>query len=252
MKPLDSFVEMSTAYAHRKRDLNEFLWKYHHATVFGGPFKGMRIVPPEVWSNGDIGPMILGSYEAELHPVFEEWRAVRYDAIVNIGSGSGYYAVGLALLFAGVPVIAYEANEAVHGELRRNAEANGVLGRIEQRGAAAPELLAGLLAERRVLMVMDCEGYEEIMIAPATAPLYRNTDLIVECHEHLRPTMAADLAAVLAGSHRTRVIAEGSRNPNLYPPLNQATSVDRWLAICENRPCTMSWLIAGAGSARGE
>jgi hypothetical protein len=41
-------------------------------------------------------------------------------------------------------------------------------------------------------------------------------------------------------------VFEGPRDPNIYGLLRGMQSLDRWIMVCENRPCTMNWLVGRA------
>src|SRR4051812_42950342 len=62
--------------------------------VLNGPFKDMRFVCLGT-SSGEL-PMVLGSFEAELHDHLERFLARAPRVVVNIGCAEGYYAVGIA------------------------------------------------------------------------------------------------------------------------------------------------------------
>lgn len=246
---VQSFTEMLRAYSVRKAHLNEYVWKQCGGRVSGGVFAGMAIAAPPVWTEGDIAPMMLGCYEEELHPALGTFVDNRYDAIVNIGAADGYYAVGLARLFPQIPVIAFEGSEASHPRLAENARLNGVAERMVQRLWADAAGLAAVLADfPRALVVMDCEGCEAKLVPEALSSLAR-CDLLIECHHHVERDLAARLRKLLEPTHRVQTIEEGGRNPNLYACLRPASSLDRWVAVCENRPGTMEWLACWSSSA---
>ena len=46
---------------------------------------------------GPHGPLLAGSYEAELHDVLEDVIVERPSRIIDVGCAEGYYAVGLAM-----------------------------------------------------------------------------------------------------------------------------------------------------------
>src|SRR5690242_18065465 len=66
------------------------------STVRHGTFAGVTYPSNVLWR--DTIPKLLGTFELELHPVFETAQRRRYDLAVDIGSSEGYYAVGLAKL----------------------------------------------------------------------------------------------------------------------------------------------------------
>jgi methylase of polypeptide subunit release factors len=53
-------------------------------------------------------PKLLGSYEAELHPVLDQVIRNNYETIIDVGCAEGYYAVGLALSLPTTHVHAFD------------------------------------------------------------------------------------------------------------------------------------------------
>jgi hypothetical protein len=70
----------------------------------------------------------------------------------------------------------------------------------------------------------------------------KDTDVIVECHDFIDPSITETLIERFAASHTVERIEQGGRNPNAYPPLRQLDELYRWLAISEQRPVSMNWL----------
>src|SRR5262249_38601391 len=65
-------------------------WRHiraHGTAVQSGPFAGMRFAA-QVAGSG-ILPKLIGSYEAELHPIIDAVAKSAYTRIVNIGCGEG-------------------------------------------------------------------------------------------------------------------------------------------------------------------
>src|SRR4051794_26731266 len=71
-----------------------------------GPFAGMQYIRrhfADHWA-----PRLIGCYEEELYPELERALSQRVRNVVNIGSGDGYYAVGIALRVPEARIIAYD------------------------------------------------------------------------------------------------------------------------------------------------
>ena len=66
----------------------------HGWVVQGGPFAGMTYVRGVSCAN--TISRLLGSYEAELHPVVEQVISRSYPTVIDVGCAEGYYAIGLA------------------------------------------------------------------------------------------------------------------------------------------------------------
>src|SRR4051794_34631477 len=70
--------------------------KEHGRTVIDGPFRGLRFPKFAIGRGEMVVPQLVGSYERELQPFFEEIAAQEIEQVVDVGASDGYYAVGLA------------------------------------------------------------------------------------------------------------------------------------------------------------
>lgn len=150
--------------------------------ILRGPFAGITFPQNSHWT-GAV-PKLLGTYEAELFPTIEAWRSIPFKSIINVGSADGYYALGCAKTWPGAKVIAYEIEPEGRQLLADYAIRNGVAAQIECRGACEPEdLHKALLAARAGLLLMDIEGYEEVLLRDPTPDLLKLFYVIVELHD---------------------------------------------------------------------
>ncbi len=229
----------------RQAVLARWLYEHYKGVVAGGPFGGLQLVDDVTWGTGDTSSKIVGLYEAELHPVLGELAAAPPPAVINVGCAEGYYAIGLARLFPAARVFAFDIDVKAQVICRKTAALNGVAERVSVLGACTPAMLAQLLREHpAALLVIDCEGYETTLIDGEVLGLLGRASLIVECHDFIDPTITATLVQRLGAAHEVRVISEGARDPNQIEPLRGLSSLDRWLVVLENRPVTMSWIVA--------
>ncbi len=204
-----------------------------------GPFQGMRYVQRALSSA--LLPKLLGTYENELHPALEKLLETSYEAVVDIGSAEGYYAVGLARRLAEATVYGYDMDpdaRAMCGEL---AVRNGVADRVVIRDQFTPDHLAELPGER-FLVVCDVDGYETELFKPELAHHWAGADLIVELHDCFGLPCRDQVTACLAPSHDLEVIPSGVKT---FPPGVdiQLPEDDRRLTVDELRP-PQAWLIA--------
>jgi hypothetical protein len=238
---------MRLAVATRRAELVDYLWKTGAGTVQAGPFQGMKLSNRTSWGDGDMGVKILGCYEQELWPHFKAAFARPYRTVVNVGCAEGYYAVGSARAMPQAHVHALDVSPLAQDVCRAAAALNGVGERVTTGGAATPSVLAGLLSGPGPrLLVMDCEGAEETLLDPVQVPQLASCDFIVECHDFAKAGITAELRRRLAPTHQLTDVFEGPRDPNTYAPLRVMQSIDRWILVCENRPCTMNWLVGRA------
>ena len=133
-----------------------------------GPFRGM-VFPAERPPGYTWFPKLLGSYEREVHHFVERMCRTDYDTVVDVGSGDGYYAVGLALRIPRATVHAFDTNPAARAALPLMARANGIEERLIVHGECNEEILAALPLGRRSLVFCDCEGYEKELFTASCA-----------------------------------------------------------------------------------
>lgn len=213
--------------------------------VSSGPFNGMKIGERTSWRDGDILPKLLGSYEVELAPLLEQLKRACFDLIIDVGSAEGFFAVGSALILNTDRVIAVDIDQAALDATRENASINGISEKLECRLGLDAEGLRDLASKAgRCFVISDCEGFELELFSRETIVALKHSVCLIECHDFLRPRVTETLKERFAGTHTVEIVEEGSRNPNQYEPLRTKSSLDRWLAISEDRPETMCWLIA--------
>ena len=210
-----------------------------------GPFANMRYIDNSVGSA--YLPKLLGIYERELVPCVNAIHKLSPELIVDIGSGEGYYAVGLALHNPGSRVIAFEMNSVGQQATLQMAELNSVEQRIVVRGKCELADLASALEEvSQPVVVCDVEGYEDQLLNPECLPTLRKAHILVELHEFLIPGITDKLKHRFSSSHRIEHIWQQARCRSEFPWRTFGTfllprSYLDW-AVSEWRPEKMSWL----------
>ena len=109
-----------------KTFLRSAILKIADRKVLSGPFKGMKFT----LENPDL-PKLLGTYELEIHSAIEGLEAHRFDQIINVGAGEGYYAVGAALKWPEAVVCAFEADQNKHPQILQLSQDNTVSDRVK-------------------------------------------------------------------------------------------------------------------------
>jgi hypothetical protein len=155
-------------------------------TVQTGPFAGM-IYPLDSAISRWCLPTLLGTYERELHPLIQAISARTYDWVIDIGSAEGYYAVGLARML-NVPVFAYDPEPRERQYVMQMAELNGVSQLIHLEGLFASSDMEAY-ANRRALVVCDCEGFEKLLFTPETLVHTTRWDMLIELHGSARQSL---------------------------------------------------------------
>lgn len=186
--------------------------------IRGGPFAGMRYPQEALGRAGALGAKLLGAYEQEIAPAVEALIAERFETILNVGAGEGYYAVGFALRSPESLVRAYEIDGSQRRLCGRVASANGVAGRVVTEGACRPERLEDE-ALGRVLILCDCEGCELDLLRPDRHPFLRIATLLVELHDSVEPTTTNQILSRFAETHEAELISLEKRDPARYEEL---------------------------------
>jgi hypothetical protein len=210
------------------------------AVVQAGPFAGMRLGQHS--AEGCHAPKLLGCYEQALHPHFERFITVGFDAVLNIGCAEGYYAIGLARRMPGTEIFAHDLNEGAQRACRALAEANDVAERITIGGLVRGEDFARF-ADRNTLVLVDIEGGEEALLDPVAFPALRQLTLIVECHEERRRGMTDLIATRFAPTHQVTRLEQPFSQPELPAWMKDLGHLDQLLAIWEWRMAPTPWLI---------
>jgi len=148
-------------------------------TVRNGPFAGM-IYPRGAALKKHSIPVLVGTYEQELHPCLEQIARRRYDVVLDIGSAEGYYAVGLARLLR-TRVMAFDPEPTERAWCEEAARLNDVAGLVELRELFRPADVHKYRGQR-VLCVCDCEGFEEQIFTDETVGDTAKWDLLIELH----------------------------------------------------------------------
>ena len=186
--------------------------------VRSGPFAGMRYPEEALGRASVLGAKLLGTYEQELAPTIEALIRERFQTILNVGAGEGYYAVGFALRSPESLIRGYEIDGWQRRLCGRVASANGVAGRVVIEEACRLERLADD-ALGRVLILCDCEGCELELLQPDRHPLLRTATLLIELHDSVDPTMTSQILSRFARTHDAEIIFVEQRDSARYEEL---------------------------------
>jgi hypothetical protein len=204
----------------------------HGPVVQSGPFHGLRLPVTGAW--GNLAPLLVGSYEGELHMAIEELIAAAPERVINVGSAEGYYAVGFALRLPGAEIYAFDINDRAQELTRETGRMNGITERLHVAGECTAEGLDRLLTPRTVV-VMDCEGCELELLRPDRAPALAQATVLVEFHDFIEPGISSAISERFAGSHSIDLVAAEERVAADYPALAKLTPRERTIALNEWR-----------------
>jgi hypothetical protein len=215
----------------RKLAARRFIDKYG-LRVVDGPFAGMQYIERAYGSA--FCPKLVGSYEEELHGFLSGLSPDAFDTVVDVGSAEGYYAVGLARLFPEATVLAFDIDDEANQACRALAERNGVQDRVQIKNECTPEVLAQMDLERALLLV-DCEGYEDVLLDPAAAPSLNKATMVVEIHDCYVPGLSQSLKERFSPTHEVTILRTTGRDLSRYPALKALPAFLRRWAVDECR-----------------
>jgi hypothetical protein len=215
--------------------------------VVSGPFVGMLYGRKSCGSS--LVPKILGTYECELHCFIKDLK--KFELGLDVGAAEGYYAVGL--LYAGVcdRVIAWEISEEGRNLSQELAVNNKVAERMEMRGECSLENLAQTIRQSvasECLLIIDCEGYESVLIEGLKREELAKCWLIIETHDFVKQGIHNRIKSQLENTHVVTEIFPAKRTSadmpaNLQWP--QRILKNKFLgrlAMSERRPAANGWL----------
>ncbi len=215
-------------------------------TVAGGPFKGLKYQQAQSFGSALL-PKLLGSYESELHPVFEEMFANDYATIVDIGCAEGYYAVGLGLKFPKATVYCFDIEPCARDLCFELAKANGLEKRIHIGGFCDQAVLRNIELGEKALIISDCEGYEGVLFTSEIAALLARHDLIVETHDFIDINISSKVRHAFRDTHQIRSFKSlddiEKAHRYRYSELDKYDLDTRRLVLGERRPAIMEWLV---------
>ena len=231
----------------RRLMLGRLIYGRLRGTVSYGPLKGFRLNENQIWGQGDLGPKLLGLYEQEVLERIAA-RQKKWDCVINLGAGDGYYGVGLVKGGLSARSICFEQNTEGQAAIKLSAENNGVadrvtiLGRAEADFLNGPELLG--IDFSRTLIIVDIEGAEFSLLTDELLNRLKDVELIVELHGRFiskDPNFEAGFLQRLGKHFKCDVFTMGSRD---FSTINEVASLgdsDRWLLCSEGRPFLMRW-----------
>ena len=214
--------------------------------VRNGLFQGMKY--PDARSAGSsLLPKIIGSYEAELAPVFEKILSRDYSEVIDIGCAEGYYAIGLAIRLPKALCYAFDTSIDARNMCERMARINGVESRVVIGQHCDPKALCSIPVRARALVISDCEGYEKELFTRDVFYHLKNHDILIESHDMFDIEIMPELIARSANTHRVTVInsiddIQKARDYH-FPETEGLDAKTKLLIFREGRAAIMQWLF---------
>lgn len=230
---LETYPFLSDFGRERLKVLCRVLLERTQGKVFSGPFAGMRLVPGTQLTNRPL--WIVGCYEKEIHASLNYVIARAPRRVINIGSGYGYYLVGMALHLPEAVAVGFEARPEAHWEQTRQlAQANQVQNRVVQKAkCTVAELREACIQDSFVLC--DCEGAEVELLDPAQVPNLRSCLIVCELHDCIVPGLTGQMVLRFKDSHEIVILPEIPRLADEYRVLRGLTRWQREVAVMETR-----------------
>lgn len=221
--------------------------------VLSGPFAGLEY-PTAAAAGSSLLPKLLGTYEGELHAWIEEICDRGYTDVVNLGSGEGYYAVGLARRVPEARVFALDPNPRAQELCRDMAQRNSVADRVHVHGTRDAAGIGRLPHGDSPLLVCDCEGYEREVLNTEHAHRFAHWDILVETHDQLDLTISSGIKSAFAETHEVESVLslDDVRKVHAYKlDVLEGLPLDvRRQVLAEDRGYVMEWLYLRSRSRR--
>jgi len=220
--------------------------KTHGLKVFSGPFQGMEYL--DYATEGCLMPRLIGCYESELHEDLRDFAKAGIDTIVDIGCAEGYYAVGLARLMPGAIVHAYDTDGRARKACADLASRNGVEDRVIVKEEFVGEMFEEFV-DRKTLVIIDAEGYEDVIMRPDLYPGLTKLNIIMETHPGLVPGVFERMLERFGPSHDIIVRRQGPKTMPLPEWMQELGHLDQLIAVWEFRARMTPWLVMTPRSA---
>jgi hypothetical protein len=214
--------------------------RHHGLKIFSGPFEGMEYL--NYATEGCLVPRLIGCYESELHADLADFAQSGIDTIVDIGCAEGYYAVGLARLMPGATVHAFDIDERARTACADLAARNHVQDRVIIKGEFVGEMFEDF-ADKKTLVIIDAEGFEDVIMRPDLYPGLTRLNIIMETHPGLKRGVFDRMLERFTPSHDIIVRKQGPKTMPLPAWLQDLGHLDQLLAVWEFRSTMTPWLV---------
>jgi len=229
----------------RTLDANpEILNIFKDLKVLNGPFKGLKYPNLEAFGSSLL-PKLLGSYEIELNPVFENILKEKYFSILDVGCAEGYYAIGLARMFPTANIYAFDTSEKALSLCKEMGEINNIGERLIFGSFFSEESLIKFDFSNKSLLICDCEGFEKHLFTNKSIKNLRTCDVLIETHDIYDNSISYHLEDLFKETHDlTRILSiddlQKVKTYN-YKEIDHLTLRERKMILEEQRSGVMEW-----------
>ena len=226
----------------RRKVLLDYVYQKCQSTVQHGIFKGMKLLKKSKWGDGDLGGKLLGIYEDELFPTIQQAIDNEPDLIINYGCAEGFYGIGLAMKLPNSKVIMFDIDQDLLNIAQENSKLNNATNVEFSSNCNNTDYFESLLSQaKNPFVIMDCEGYEDLMLNLELVPTLARTSVLVEMHDFMQQGLTENLVYKFNDSHDLEGLTQGTKNYHIEPIL-ELGDTDKMILLNENRPCTMNWV----------
>jgi hypothetical protein len=232
---------------HMKRRRREIAQEIANALsykVAHGPFAGMSILREQFWGC-DQATKCLGLYEQQtLKRLQSAAESRNRKTFIDIGGADGYFAVGCLVSGMFERAIVFEMDARGRENIKRAAEANGVLERLEIHKEATPDSLKQVVSRiepENCMFLVDIEGAEFGLFTPKLLNDLSKSELIIELHDFEPGRQKTKRYLESITSHAIEVFRSGPRDPRAFAELDHLDDNDCWLLMTEGRGGAMDW-----------
>jgi hypothetical protein len=178
-------------------DLNRKLKAGLGKRIQAGPFMGAEL--PEDAFLEHVGPFLLGTYESELNEIWPTLLGKTYSQVIDIGSKFGYYAVGLALRYPEIDIVAFDIDPWARGATLAMIKDNGVKNARVDGFCDSKWVRKNL--KPRALLICDCEGYESELFGQDLGDNIGTLTAVIETHDQLVPDASSRIRNTFQQTH---------------------------------------------------
>jgi hypothetical protein len=241
------FIRVQRTVAVEQRFRKNCLEVFKKQVVLNGPFTGLHF--PYLETQGSaVLPRLVGSYESELHQTLTKVLQKPHSLVIDIGFAEGYYLVGLATKLPNTKFIGFDISLDAHRLCAQLASANSIpVERLLLLSKCSIESLSDFLPSSS-LLICDCEGFEAELFTWQSKSLWRNSDIIIECHDFIKPGIRDFILSLLRETHKMRVIETATIESKLsfldslqFDVFNKQ---EKMRLVNEGRPCIQAWIVA--------
>jgi hypothetical protein len=201
--------------------------------VLNGPFKALKYPSIDI-TEATLVPKIIGSYEAQLHPVIHQIINTPYTDVLDIGCAEGYYAVGFASCMPDTIIHCFDINEKDLNFCRTMAKVNN-LDNLTYNTECNPATLTSFNFKGHSLIFCDCEGYELELFSTEVIDKLRNVDVLVELHDVVNPVISSQILTRFQHTHNLHVVNNLNVDRSQLQRLELLSKEDKEFAVYEHR-----------------